>query len=82
MTHSSATSQTAHQSGVEQGRAQGHEQGIEPLFHRRLGRPLTDEERKTVRGRFDTHGADRIAEVVLDLSAEDLAAWLADADAT
>ena len=52
------------------------------LFQRRLGRPLTDEEQETLRGRFDTHGADRIAEVVLDLSAEDLAAWLADADAT
>jgi len=64
----------AHQSGVEH--------GIEPLFHRRLGRPLTDEERMTLRGRLDAHGADRITDVALDLSADKLAAWLADADAT
>ena len=72
----------AHQSGVETGIEQGREQGIEPLFHRRLGRPLTDEERKTLRGRLNTDGADRITDVALDLSADALAAWLADANAT
>jgi len=70
----------AHQSGD----AQGFERGFEPLahlYHRRLGRSLTDDERKTLRARLDTHGADRLGDVLLDLSADALAAWLADPDA-
>jgi len=74
----STLTQRAFQSGVER----GFEQSFAALYHRRLGRPLTVGERTTLRARLDTHGADRIAEVALDLSADALAAWLADADAT
>lgn len=51
-------------------------------FARRAGRELTEGERAVVVARLDTHGADRLAEVVLDLCATELAAWLADPSAT
>jgi hypothetical protein len=59
--------------------------GLKPLrhqFERRLGRPLTEAERHTVAQRFESVGADRLGDVVLDLTAEALAAWLHDPDAT
>lgn len=63
---------------------QGIEKGIMPLVHqyeRRLGRPLTVQEQHTLLDRLTRLGADRIGDVVLDLSAEALAAWLADPNA-
>jgi hypothetical protein len=62
----------------------GIEQGLMPLLHqfeRRLGRALTPEEHHGLRERFDRLGSTRLGDVVLDLSAEALAAWLADPDA-
>jgi hypothetical protein len=47
-------------------------------FERRLGRALRDEERACVRERIETLGPDRLGDVVLDLSADELATWLAD----
>ena len=47
-------------------------------FSRRLGRALTPQERATLVRRLDTHGADRLGDVVLDLSDTQLAAWLDD----
>ena len=63
------------------GMQQGMQQGIALLlrqFSRRLGRALTDDERAVVTARLNTLGADRLGDVVLDLSALDLAVWLAD----
>jgi isocitrate lyase len=48
------------------------------LFSRRLQRALTDVERAVIVARLDTLGADRLGDVVLDLSAPELSAWLAD----
>jgi hypothetical protein len=51
------------------------------LFARRLGRPLTDAERATLSSRLDTLGGDRLGDVVLDLTPDELGAWLTDPDA-
>ena len=67
--------------GLEQGLQKGREAGLEPLVHqltRRLGRPLTTGERASVVLRLETLGPDRLGDVVLDLDAASLAAWLAD----
>jgi hypothetical protein len=50
-------------------------------FERRLGRPLRDEERAYLRARTEALGPDRLGDLVLDLSVDELAAWLADPDA-
>jgi len=68
--------------GLEQGLEQGREESLSHLYHRRLGRPLTDKERETLHERLDTHGLERIGDVVFDLDGEALARWLADPDAT
>ena len=63
------------------GMQQGMQQGIALLlrqFSRRLDRALTDDERAAVTARLNTLGADRLGDVVLDLSALDLAVWLGD----
>jgi hypothetical protein len=51
-------------------------------FERRLGRALTTEEQQVLNDRFARTGPDRLGDVVLDLSPEALAAWLADPTAT
>jgi hypothetical protein len=69
------------QEGRQAGLQQGLQQGLEPLVHqftRKLGRPLTDRQRATLLRRLDTLGPDRLGDVVLDLDAPALAAWLAD----
>jgi hypothetical protein len=69
------------QTGVQQGMQQGMQQGLAPLlrlFSRRLDRALTDDERAVVVARLDSLGADRLGDVVLDLTPPALAAWLAD----
>ncbi|HEU4411389.1 MAG TPA: hypothetical protein VFS43_39425 [Polyangiaceae bacterium] len=70
---------------VEKGREEGFERGLKPLLHqfeRRLGRPLTEAEHDVVTRRYERVGADRLGDVVLDLSGEALATWLNDPDAT
>jgi len=47
------------------------------LFERRLARTLTASERATLVERLREQGAERVGDVVLDLSPEDLATWLA-----
>ncbi len=62
----------------------GRDEGLGPLVHqfeRRLGRPLRDEERARLHARLATLGAARLGDVVIDLARDELAAWLADADA-
>lgn len=69
---------------LEKGRLEGIEKALAPLermFARRLGRALTPTERATLVRRLDTHGADRLGDVVLDLSEGELAAWLDDPNA-
>ena len=71
--------------GQQQGIEQGIERGIglvERQFQRRLGRPVTAEEHRTLVRRLGTLGPARVGDVVLDLSSDALAAWLADPDAT
>ena len=67
--------------GEHRGVLRGMQQGLAPLlrqFSRRLDRALTDDERAVVTVRLNTLGADRLGDVILDLSALDLSAWLAD----
>lgn len=63
--------------GRTEGRQEGLQQGLIHLFTRKLGRPLTDRQRATLLRRLDTLGPDRVGDVVLDLDAAALAAWLA-----
>ena len=66
---------------VEAVRAEGLQEGLEPLLHqfaRRLGRPLDEGEQRRLRERLATLGGQRLGDVVLDLSGAELAAWLAD----
>lgn len=67
--------------GLEQGLERGRELECERLYERRLGRTLGDVERATLRERWGRLGADRLGDVLLDSSAEVLAAWLADPEA-
>jgi hypothetical protein len=66
---------------VEEGIKQGLLHMYEHGYKRRLARPLTEEERRTLHERLGQLGSDRLGDVVLDLSAEALAAWLADPSA-
>lgn len=62
-------------------RDEGRSEGLAPLvrqFGRKLGRPLDEAERATLRARLVTHGPDRLGDVVLDLGASELDAWLHD----
>jgi hypothetical protein len=64
----------------QEGREEGLEAGVRPTVHqfeRRLARELTATERATLLERLRKEGAERLGDVVLDLSPEDLAAWLA-----
>jgi hypothetical protein len=56
----------------------GREQECERLYERRLGRALSEGERTALRDRWARLGAERLEDVLLDSSAEVLAAWLAD----
>jgi hypothetical protein len=73
----------------KQGKEKGLEEGrLERLamvahqFQRRLTRPLTAAERGVLVRRLDTLGPERLGDVVIDLSSEALAAWLAAPDAS
>ena len=62
----------------------GRKEGLEPLAHqfeRRMGRRLRDEERDALHERLLRLGSKRVGDVVLDFTAEQLAAWLSDPDA-
>ncbi len=63
--------------GIEKGMG-----AVERQFQRRLGRVITAAEHRELLRRVDTLGAARLGDVVLDLTPEALAAWLADPDAT
>jgi len=72
------------QKGLQKGLQQGLQQGLQPIFRQieiRLHRPLLDTERTRLVERLDEVGPDRIGEVTLELSPEELARWLADPNA-
>lgn len=46
------------------------------LFERRVGRRLSGEEREMLATRIKTDGSEHLADLVLDLSGPELAAWL------
>jgi hypothetical protein len=62
-------------------RLEGRGAELEDLYSRRLGRPLTPAEHATLFARLRTHGPGRLGDVVLDLSRDELAAWITDPDA-
>ena len=62
---------------VEEGRRQGVRL-LEHQFERRLSRKLNGSEQAVLRERLAALGADRLGDVVLDLDAAALSAWLAD----
>lgn len=64
--------------GLQQGQQQGQQMALLHQFARKLGRPLTSEERSRIVARIDTLGPDRLGDVILDLSPTALDAWLAD----
>ncbi len=70
--------------GKAEGKAEGLAEGLRPLMRqveRRLDRSLTESERESLAARFDIVGPDRLGDVVLDLDAAALAAWITDPDA-
>ncbi len=64
--------------GVALGEARGEAHTLERQFARRLRRPLSAAELATLHARHTTLGAERLADVVLDLGPRTLARWLAD----
>jgi hypothetical protein len=65
----------------EEGLEKGLERGLGPVlrqFERKLGRLLTAQERAQLVDRLDRLGPERLGDVVLDLDAVALAAWLTD----
>ncbi len=69
---------------LDKGREEGRKEGLALLTHqfeRRLGRHLNDEERSALAARLARLGPERLGDVVFDLDATMLAAWLANPDA-
>ncbi len=75
--------------GVAQGQARGREEGftrgrlqaVSRLMEKRLLRPLTEAERRTLAERIARLGDDRVDEVLLAFSPATLSAWLSDPSA-
>ncbi|WP_437738295.1 hypothetical protein [Sorangium sp. So ce1335] len=74
--------QRGEQLGQQLGQQLGRLQMAARLCGVRLGRPLTEAETAALAERLERLGADRISEVMLSSSAEALAAWLSDPNAT
>ncbi|MFO0647297.1 MAG: hypothetical protein U0326_13750 [Polyangiales bacterium] len=75
--HEQASKEKARNEGLERGLTQG----LAPLVRqasRKLGRALTDDERRSLTARLDTLGPERLGDAVLDLSADELDRWIAD----
>ncbi|AUX45003.1 hypothetical protein SOCE26_064820 [Sorangium cellulosum] len=66
------------QSLRDEGLKEGQIQALTRQFEKKLGRPLAEAERSVLAERFDRLGLDRLDDVRLELSADALAAWLAD----
>jgi hypothetical protein len=68
--------------GRSEGRIEGEMRASTRIFERRLARALTPDEQATLSARFEIVGPDRLCDLVFDLDAAALAAWLADPAAT
>jgi len=67
---------------TNEGRSEGELRTLTRQYERRLTRALTPDERATLAARLSALGVDRLGDLVLDLGAAALAAWLADPAAT
>ena len=72
----------AEQRGRREGEQRGRREELRELFARRLLRELDARESVLFVQRCERLGFGRLGEVVLDLDAKQLAAWLANPDAT
>jgi hypothetical protein len=66
------------QRGRQEGELRGRQEDFARQYGKRLGRPLTAEERATLVQRLGTLGADRLDDVLFGLAPEAIAAWLGD----
>lgn len=79
--HEQASKEKARNEGLQRGLERGLAQGLALLVRlasRKLGRALTDDERRTLTARLDTLGPERLGDAVLDLSADELDRWISD----
>jgi len=78
--------QSIRKEGLQKGLKEGFEKGLKEgqirilarQFEKKLGRPLSDAEQSMLAERLDRLGLDRLDDVRLELSANALAAWLAE----
>ncbi|AUX26473.1 uncharacterized protein SOCEGT47_070420 [Sorangium cellulosum] len=64
--------------GLEKGLKEGQIRPLARQFEKKLGRPLSEAEQFVLVERFDRLGLNRLDDVRLELSADALAAWLAE----
>ncbi|XYI03710.1 hypothetical protein ACMHYB_29675 [Sorangium sp. So ce1128] len=74
--------QRGHELGLQRGEQLGRLQMASRVCAIRLGRPLTEAETAALAERLERLHEDRVGEVVLSFSADVLAGWLADPNAT
>ncbi len=67
------------ESELAHARLQGEIKQIAHMFERRMGRALIAAERDVLEARVREQGSERVGDLVLDLSASDLSAWLQNA---
>ncbi|AUX19888.1 uncharacterized protein SOCEGT47_003410 [Sorangium cellulosum] len=66
------------QEGIKEGIKEGQIGTRAKQFEKKLGRPFAEAERSVLTERFDRLGPDRLDDVLLELPADAVAAWLAD----
>lgn len=64
--------------GEKRGEERGEQKTLVNLYEKRLGRTLSEDEHAVLLQRLGELGADRLLDVPLEMSADALAAWLAD----
>ncbi|KYF53918.1 hypothetical protein BE08_07020 [Sorangium cellulosum] len=70
--------QEGRKEGLNEGLKEGQIRTLARQFEKKLGRPLAEAERSVLTERLDRLGPDRLDDVLLELPADALAAWLAD----
>ncbi|WP_437485743.1 hypothetical protein WME75_01720 [Sorangium sp. So ce1014] len=70
------------QEGIKEGLKEGQIRAVAEMFQKKLGRPLAEAEHPVLTARFERLGLSRLDDVRLELSADALAAWLADPEAS
>ncbi|MGK3991955.1 hypothetical protein [Sorangium sp. So ce1024] len=68
----------ARKEALQEGLKEGQVRTLARQFEKKLGRPLAETERSVLTERLDRLGPDRLDDVLLELPADALAAWLAD----